>query len=150
AEFDRIHTAAGERWRPLLVVAAFAGLRWSEIAALQRADYNPLGATLSVTKSIDSKGRVQPTKNRQHRIVPLAPHVVAALNAHVETWAPVGALFTSPTGARLSATNFAARVWRPACEKAEVSARFHDLRHSCASWLLAGGATTAEVRDMLG
>jgi integrase len=117
---------------------------------LQREDYNPLAATLTVSKSIDSKGRAQATKNRRTRIVPLAPRVVAALNGHIEREQPTGALFTSPTGCRLSGTNFAARVWRPAREKAGVQARFHDLRHSCASWLLAGGATTAEVRDMLG
>jgi hypothetical protein len=38
---------------------------------------------------------------------------------------------------------FRRMIWRPACEAAGLTdmPRFHDLRHSHASWLLAGGPT---------
>jgi integrase len=43
-------------------------------------------------------------------------------------------------------------VWRPSCEAAGLPdlPRFHDLRHSHASWLLAGGADLQMVRKRLG
>jgi integrase len=43
-------------------------------------------------------------------------------------------------------------VWHPACEAAELAdlPRFHDLRHSHASWLLAGGADLQVVKERLG
>jgi hypothetical protein len=43
-------------------------------------------------------------------------------------------------------------VWRPACEAAGLvdTPRFHDLRHSHASWLLAGGADLQVVKERLG
>jgi integrase len=43
-------------------------------------------------------------------------------------------------------------VWRPACEAAGLAdtPRFHDLRHSHASWLLAGGADLQVVKERLG
>jgi integrase len=43
-------------------------------------------------------------------------------------------------------------VWRPACEAAALTdmPRFHDLRHSHASWLLAGGADLQVVKERLG
>jgi integrase len=43
-------------------------------------------------------------------------------------------------------------VWRPSCEAAGLPGlpRFHDLRHSHASWLLAGGADLQVVRQRLG
>jgi integrase len=43
-------------------------------------------------------------------------------------------------------------VWRPACEAAGLPdlPRFHDLRHSHASWLLAGGADLQVVKERLG
>src|SRR6266568_2882198 len=43
-------------------------------------------------------------------------------------------------------------VWHPACGAAGLSAmpRFHDLRHSHASWLLAGGADLQVVKERLG
>jgi integrase len=47
---------------------------------------------------------------------------------------------------------FRRMVWRPACEAAglPVIPRFHDLRHSHASWLLAGGADLQVVKERLG
>ena len=47
---------------------------------------------------------------------------------------------------------FRRMVWRPACEAAGLSVipRFHDLRHSHASWLLAGGADLQVVKERLG
>jgi integrase len=47
---------------------------------------------------------------------------------------------------------FRFNVWYPACKKAnlEPRPRLHDLRHSHASWLLAGGANLQVVRERLG
>jgi integrase len=47
---------------------------------------------------------------------------------------------------------FRRMVWRPACEAADLTdmPRFHDLRHSHASWLLAGGADLQVVKERLG
>ncbi len=47
---------------------------------------------------------------------------------------------------------FRRMVWRPACESAGLPEmpRFHDLRHSHASWLLAGGADLQVVKERLG
>jgi integrase len=43
------------------------------------------------------------------------------------------------------------RSWREAREKAKLrDFRFHDLRHSCASYLAMNGATTAEIAAVLG
>lgn len=47
---------------------------------------------------------------------------------------------------------FRRMVWRPSCEAAGLPdlPRFHDLRHSHASWLLAGGADLQVVKERLG
>jgi integrase len=47
---------------------------------------------------------------------------------------------------------FRRMVWRPACEAVGLTdlPHFHDLRHSHASWLLAGGADLQVVKERLG
>lgn len=47
---------------------------------------------------------------------------------------------------------FRQQVWSPACQRAALDPRprLHDLRHSHASWLLAGGADLQVVKERLG
>ena len=46
---------------------------------------------------------------------------------------------------------FFERAWREARDTAKLKGfRFHDLRHSCASYLAMNGATTAEIAAVLG
>ena len=55
-------------------------------------------------------------------------------------------------GRLLSRNTFRTRVWLPALERAGIDfqVRVHDLRHTHASWLLAGGADLKSVMDRLG
>lgn len=148
-QFEQILTHA-PGWEPLLLVAAFGGLRWGELAELRRSDFNPLHGTLTISRAVDPKGRVGPPKSGKPRTVTLPQRAVQALDEHTKMLLPDALIFTAPRGGRLSASNFRLRVWTRACTKAGVTARVHDLRHSCASWLLDSGATLAQVRDHLG
>ena len=56
------------------------------------------------------------------------------------------------TDAHIGRNWFRRMVWRPSCEAAGLPdlPRFHDMRHSHASWLLAGGADLQVVKERLG
>jgi len=59
---------------------------------------------------------------------------------------------TDPDG-HLSRDWYRLHVWYPACDQAGLSdprPRMHDLRHSHASWLLAGGADLQVVKERMG
>jgi site-specific recombinase XerD len=55
-------------------------------------------------------------------------------------------------GGPISRANFRKRVWQPAAKRAGLGTdvRFHDLRHTHASWILAGGADLKVVMERMG
>jgi integrase len=144
-----------DRDRAVMLLGAYAGLRWSEMVALRRCDYNPLKGTLTV-----SRGLVQPRgmgpqinapKSGKPREIPLHPRLREALDLLAVDTDPAGLLLTTRTGAHLTPSNWRARVWEPAIANAGVEHyRIHDTRHAFASWLLQGGMDLGQVRDLLG
>jgi len=86
------------------------------------------------------------------RTVPL----VAALVPTIEQWAdgklPDEWLFSAPLGGALSESNWKRSVrWSQAIKKIrKPTLRIHDLRHTCASIWLGGGADPKVVQRILG
>lgn len=166
AQFDTLLTEIPEHYRPLVLTAAFTGLRFSELAGLHRHHYNPLKGTVSVEQGrVYNKGKFidGPTKNRRKRTVHLMPEVVAALNALLSAQPNDGGpIFRSLRGQQLRHPYFD-RVYKKAAVRAGLGhhviidgkkryrgVRIHDLRHSCLSWLLNGGMDIHEVKDWAG
>jgi len=74
------------------------------------------------------------------------------LGAHLQR-GPGGAfVFTGKEGGLLRRSNFRRRYWKPALERAglDTALRFHDMRHTCASLLIAKGAHPKEIQARLG
>jgi integrase len=61
-------------------------------------------------------------------------------------------VFTSPEGAPLRLPNWRRSIWYPALEAAGLprAVRVHDLRHTCASLLIAQGAHPKAIQEHLG
>jgi integrase len=128
-----------ERYRALVLLAAFGSLRWGELAALCRCDVDVVHGTIRVERSLTELaggGRMfGPPKSAAGKRVVVVPDVIRpALAHHMATFTaslPDALVFTSPTGAPLRDGNFRRRVWGPALIKAGLSdTHFHDLRHT--------------------
>ena len=64
---------------------------------------------------------------------------------------PDALVFTAPRGGPLLRKAFASGYWKPALELAGIEhLRLHDLRHTCASLLIATGANPKAVQGHLG
>ena len=148
-----------ERYRALVLLAAFGSLRWGELAALRRCDVDVEHGTIRVERSLTELaggGRLfGPPKSAAGKRVVVVPAVIRpALAHHLATFTashPDALVFTSPTGAPLRDGNFRRRVWRPALTKAGLSeTHFHDLRHTGNTLTATAGASLRELMDRMG
>ncbi|MEU8783989.1 tyrosine-type recombinase/integrase [Streptomyces sp. NPDC048637] len=157
-EVYRIAEAVPPRFRVLVLLAAFTGLRFGELAALQRHDVDLDRRTISVRRS-QAETRTQgltiktPKSSAGIRTVAFPASLVEELADHLSHYAEAGRaglVFVGERGGRLRRNNFR-RAWLPALRTAGLSdMHFHDLRHTGNTLAATGGATTRELMHRMG
>lgn len=153
AEFDRLLAASPEPWRPLIKFLVLSGCRWGEATALKPSDVDKDAGTVKIRRAwkYSSNGyTIGPTKTkRSRRTINLPARILGKLD-YSGPW-----LFTD-TGARAGRPVryhlFKPQVWDRAVAAAKLDPKPtpHDLRHTCASWMLALGTPTTTVSRHLG
>ncbi len=158
-DLEALANAVAPRYRAMLLLATWGGLRFGELAGLTRADLDLAARTVRVLRQMQELGDgrlvVGPPKTEAgRRSVAIPPHVVPDLKAHLSQWVGPGAsalVFSSPDGSGLRRSNFNRRVWQPACRAAGLSGlRFHDLRHTGNTLAASTGASTKELMSRMG
>ncbi len=148
-----------EPWfRAFVALAAFAGLRLGEVAALKTTDINHEALTLAVQRQVQRAGEgkveIRAPKYGSERTVYLAAALVELLDEHVRNHCPV-----AQAGPWLFAggaddpphQNTVGHQWRRACRRAGVDGvTLHDLRHFYASGLIAAGCDVVTAQRALG
>jgi integrase len=153
---EALVTEVDERYRALVLMAAYTGARAGELEALRTDRINWLRRRYHVVESLSEvRGRLAlgPTKTYETRWVPMPVFVADALREHVEAYpSPDRLVFTSAEGTPLRHRNFMRRHFKPAVVRAGLpeQLRFHDLRHTAAALLIAEGATMEQVKQILG
>ncbi|MGI8515372.1 MAG: tyrosine-type recombinase/integrase [Acidimicrobiia bacterium] len=157
AEVAELADTINPRYRAMVLVGAYAGLRWGETAALRDRRMDLLRGTLRVEETLtDVRGRVafkEPKSKASRRQVTLPASLAEELRGHLENFgvSASGLLFRSPQGEVLRRTGWTRRFWHPAVRKSiGGTLRFHDLRHVHASYLIAEGAHAKLIQERLG
>jgi integrase len=79
-EIRRVLAAAEGQWRPFLAVAAFAGLRASELRGLRWSDVDLAAGVIHVRQRADAWGTIgRPKTHTSERVIPVGPFVVNTL-----------------------------------------------------------------------
>lgn len=143
------------QYQTLIYTLAYCGLRISELAALDVADWLRHNNRISVTKAIKGPGCIGPTKTYETRQVPVPEFLAKQLDNLVANRPASAPLFTSPGGSRLQTNNYRKRVFVPGLEEAMAKhalpeVRPHALRHTCASMAISSGASVKAVQRLLG
>lgn len=150
--------AAADSWRALFALAAFAGLRLGEAAALQVGDIKFLQRQLAVVRQVQRAGggqvEIRAPKYGSERVVYLPDALVTLLSWHVERHRPgddpARWLFDTGTG-QPPHQNTVGHAFRQACRRAGLTGvTLHDLRHFYASGLIAAGCDVVTVQKALG
>ncbi len=144
------------RFSAMVLVAAFASVRWGEAAALRRRDVDLNAGSVYVRRSFSERSTgeliIGPPKSRAGvRVVALPRPIVVALAEHLATWTgddPDALVFTGDKGGPLRRSNFNKQArWKDAVAAIAVPGlHFHDLRHT-GNHLAA--QTGASLRDLM-
>jgi len=162
-----LDAVAGERLEALVVLALATGMREGELIALRWRDLDLDGGLVQVSRTLKqtSQGRQfgKAKSKRSRRPIALPTSADAVLRRHRaqqveerlrlgEAWQDNDLVFCDEIGRRLSPSRFNAIGWfGRVVRRAGVPAiRFHDLRHTAATLLLARGINVKVVSEMLG
>lgn len=158
-EYAILKAAVPEYWQPLVELLVTSGCRWSEATALTPNDVDVRNATIRITKAWKTgNGGYRlgvPKTRRSVRTINLPHAVIDALDLSGEwVFTNSGRGRRNPDGV-VRIHSFTPNVWTPSVHRAHDNGlgktpRIHDLRHTCASWLILGGRPLPAVQAQLG
>jgi integrase len=133
-------------------VAAYAGLRLGELLALRWRDIDWAGSALTISRAM-SLGIEGTTKSGHLRRVPMADQATAALDRlsqRDDFTSPDDFAFCNALGRPLDGSALRRRYKRARDTAGLRALRWHDLRHTFGSLLIAGGVDIVSVKDAMG
>ena len=157
-----LEATRGDWLEALYTLALAVGLRQGEALGLHWKDVDLEAGILRVRVALQRvEGRglqiVEPKTARSRRTIVLPPQVVESLRAHKSRQAKAGfgwhdddLVFTTAIGTPLEGSSVTHRFQKLLRRADLPHLRFHDLRHACASLLLAQGVHPRVVMEILG
>ena len=158
-EIGALLGVAPARYRTLIAFSIFAGPRQGEALGLIWADVDFEAGIVRIRKQLARGERVEPKTPQAIRDVIIAPSLVRLLREHKVSSPysqPSDFVFASLTGTGLDGRNVRKRGLAPAVQAAGLDydgqprLRWHDLRHTAASLLIAQGLDVVFVSRQLG
>ncbi|MFF5478340.1 tyrosine-type recombinase/integrase [Streptomyces sp. NPDC012935] len=146
------------RYRALVLMAGFLGLRWGELIGLHRRDVDLDHGTVRVRRAVAELNNGQrqikaPKSAAGKRTVSIPAAIIPDIREHLNRYAEQGAdgrVFIGSKGATPRRNHFN-RLWHKACDGAGIkSLHFHDLRHTGNTLAASTGASTRELMSRMG
>jgi integrase len=150
-EIAKLADAVPDRFRAMILISAWCGLRWGEVTELRRRDIGAgceiIAVDRGVTRNKDGMNADTPKSGRTRTVV-VPPHIRADIKHHLDAHTSEAAdalLFPNTAGNHLNDTVFRRGVFVPALKAiGREGVRVHDLRHTAGS-LTARVANLAET-----
>jgi integrase len=170
-EITAVADLVAPRYRALVLLGCYGGLRIGEMAGLRRDKVDLLRREVRVAEiAVEVHGTIHlgaPKTRAGRRTVPLARVAADALETHLGSFGsadPSSFVFTGRDGGVLRTNAWRARHWVPAVVEAGLGTRTkdetgrkhfegvrpHDMRHTAVSLWIAAGATPKQVATWAG
>lgn len=156
AQVSELADAISPQYRAAVLLGAWGGLRRGEILALSVADVDMKDGTVTVHRSqtelLATRERFDsgPKTDAGYRTVALPPHVLRALQEHIDLYAGPERLFVARDGGPMRGDTLRQAFERARRKVGMNDFRFHDLRHTGQTLAAATGATLADLMRRLG
>ncbi|WP_017556513.1 tyrosine-type recombinase/integrase [Nocardiopsis baichengensis] len=160
-----LQAAEGDRLHAVWAVALGIGLRRGEALGLRWEDVDLTHGRLTVRQTLQRTRAglefVPPKTHRSRRSVELPSRLVSVLREHRlrqseemdeagDDWREHGLVFCTRFGTPIEPRNLN-RSFTALCKRAKLrDVRLHDLRHTCATLLLAQGVDARTIMEILG
>jgi integrase len=153
-EFRTLKAAFSDHYQPLVEFLVSSGCRASEALALKPSDIDREAGTVRISRSWHRGGPdgyyLGPPKTPKSKRTINAPKSVLAQLDYSHEW-----LFVSTNDKPIRLYSWRANVWYKSLAKAkddglDKSPRVHDLRHTCASWMIQAGVPLPVIQAHLG
>jgi integrase len=151
-EVAALAEAMDPRYRPLVLLGAYSGLRAGELFGLRGYNVDPIRGRVDVVEIVvDVEGKLifGPPKTRAgRRSVPLPSAIAGEIGAHMAEHGvgPQDFVFSRADRGAVRLNVWRTRFWLPAVERAGLGhVRIHDLRHTAVAMWIAAGASAKEV-----
>lgn len=155
-EFAILAAAIDPYWRPMLRFMVASGARLGELTALRPSDVDRAAGSVHIGRAWKrTYDKAHPyelgaTKTKKSVRTIIVPKGVLDQLDYTREF-----LFADERGRPVRPVVFRKGVWYPALDRAAEAGlakrpRIHDMRHTCASWMIAGGADMYAVQRHLG
>jgi integrase len=159
-----LHSVRGDRLEALYHLALALGMRQGELLGLRWDDVDLERGFVRVRRSLVRIGGqfvlTEPKTDRSARRLPLPSTLMETLRAHkrrqteeqlaAPAWGGWDLVFTTPSGQPLHSKSVTKAFQAHVDAAGLPRQRFHDLRHACASLLMAQGVHPRVVMEVLG
>jgi len=157
----------GHRFEALYLITLFTGMRRGKVCGLTWDCVDFGRGTILIKKQLQGisgkpgEFRLLSSKNGKGRVITPAASVMETMRRHKvqqsemrlqagPLWQDEGFVFTNEVGEHLSSHTVYHQFKRIVASVGLPNARFHNLRHSCASLLLNAGFTLKDVQEWMG